>query len=235
MFQSDETILARLLVQTFDVAVAHPLLDAVRQFDRYAAAHYPAAEDAGLAQLGLRLLPKLANGDHAATPKNSLAFAQTGDKGSHFSFLFNEGQITDASPVLVTVPLDGRSADECNAIVAANLLDFLRLGLERGYAGLEQLVQHPKPALDAYSSATWQPAEDWQRAAGLGTLDESRRRISDDLARQFELTPLHSNTDQFERLQERYKPLLEYPTNEEWLYASSVLRYQISEKPTPDR
>jgi hypothetical protein len=106
----------------------------------------------------------------------------------------------------MTVPTP---ADENNLIVGESLFDFLCLGYHRGYFGLANLPS--VQCLAAYSSARWQPTEDWECSAGLGGVDEHERRLLDFLIAELGLVPWKDLKRKFRRLQRIYGPLLEIP------------------------
>jgi hypothetical protein len=124
-------------------------------------------------------------------------------------------QVTENSPVIVTVPANFGEPENANFVVADNLRNFLRFGLHRGYFALEQLAYYRDLTLQAYSSAEWQPTEDWHYSVGYH-LNENGQRVRDLLVERFDLTPLSYPVDEFEDLQHRYKPLLEYLAEDEW-------------------
>ncbi len=87
--------------------------------------------------IGLILIRPLKTEEYESTPRNSSAFAHTGGEGVHFSLLQLEDQITEKSPVVMTVPAN--YGDE-NLIVGSNLYEFLCLGSRTGYFLLEGLT-----------------------------------------------------------------------------------------------
>lgn len=93
--------------------------------------------------VGLILLAPPRNYDYWCTPLNSLTFATTGGDGVHFGILAVDGEFTDFSPTVMTVPM----CDTPNVIVGANLKEFLALGCRLGYFGLEQLVYNRRATL----------------------------------------------------------------------------------------
>ena len=138
-------------------SIQHPLLDALREFDTEAARRFPADFDNGLGQMGMLLAPTLENCGYWCTPKNSLTFASTGGEGVHFSFLVQDGKVTESSPVILTVPANAFEPDGANFVVAEDLRNCLRFGFHRGYFALEQLAYDRDLTLEAYSSPDWQP------------------------------------------------------------------------------
>ncbi len=87
--------------------------------------------------IGLILIRPLKTLEYESTPRNSCAFAETGIDGTHFSLVQMGGQITEKSPVVMTVPANYR---EENLIVGGTLYEFLCLGSKIGYSGLDQLT-----------------------------------------------------------------------------------------------
>jgi hypothetical protein len=195
------------------VRIHPPLLDALRKFDAEAAERFPARFDDGLGQMGMLLDSKLVNGGYWCTPKKSLAFASTGGNGVHFSFIIQNDEITEDSPVIVTVPANPGIPEMSNCVVANNLRNFLRFGLHRGYFYLEQLVYYRDLTLAAYASPDWQPAEDWHYSYQLC---ENGQCVRDFLVERFQLTPLAYSVSEFEALQSQFKPLLDYLAEDEW-------------------
>jgi hypothetical protein len=185
------------------VSINHPLWDKLRELDKTADMRFSKDFDKGFGPLGLRLTSSPENGGYHCTPTNSLAFACTGGDGIHFSFLVQKGQVTEKSPIVITIPPDGS-----NAIVGETLFDFLCLGYHRGYFGVGTLPS--EWGLAAYGSANWQPTEEWQYAIGLG-VDEHQRKLLDFLIAELDLSPWRKLKQRFERLQAKYMPLLEMP------------------------
>jgi hypothetical protein len=134
----------------------------------------------------------------------------------HFSFIASNGEADAASPVIVSVPNSGVDPADANFVVGADLRAFLRFGFHRGFFALEQLGFHRDLTLEVYASAEWRPTESWHKAVGFEPLSEPARRVRDLLTARFELTPLSYTTEQFQELQDRYKPLLEYLSEDEW-------------------
>jgi hypothetical protein len=197
------------------VSIHHPLLNSLREFDAEAAQRFPADYDNGLGQMGTLLHSKLDNCGYWCTPKNSLTFASTGGDGVHFSFILQNDAITEESPVIVTVPAYSSEPENANYVVANNLRNYLRFGLHRGYFALEQLAYYRDLTLEAYSSPHWQPTEDWHYSVGYH-LHENGQRVRDFLVERFQLTSLAYTVSEFEALQDKFKPLLDYPAENEW-------------------
>ena len=74
------------------------------------------------------------------TPRNAVAFAETGGEDVHFSLVTTKGRVSDASAVVLTVPSAGGTPWDRSFLVAESLHDFLCLGCASGYAHLEQLA-----------------------------------------------------------------------------------------------
>ena len=93
--------------------------------------------------IGLILLPAhIPNNDFCTLP-NTMPFAETGIDGVHFRFLAINGEYSDFSPVIMTVPnCDNNLA---NVVVGANLKEFLALGCKSGYHLLDQLTAIDAP------------------------------------------------------------------------------------------
>ena len=197
------------------MSIQHPLLESLREFDAEAARRFPARFDNGLGQLGMLLHAELHNEGYWCTPKNSMAFAHTGGNGVHFSFIVDKDRITEDSAVVVTVPANPAEPRDANFVVAENLRNFLRFGLYRGYFALEQLAYYPELTLQVFSSATWEPTEDWHHSVGY-QLSENGRRVRDLMVDRFDLTPLSYSVSAFADLQDTYEPLLKYPVEDEW-------------------
>lgn len=85
--------------------------------------------------VGLLLERPLERNTYEETPLNTLCFARTGGGGVHFSFLTDDGAVSDESPIVLTIPMD----EDHNTIVGENLLEFLSLGCVDGYFRLEML------------------------------------------------------------------------------------------------
>jgi hypothetical protein len=95
--------------------------------------------------IGLFLDRPLSNHGYDTTPVNSSTFASTGGDGVHYGLLFVDGKVNDDSPVVMTVPCN--RPDEANVILGKNLHEFLCLGCQTGYFGLEQLVYQREETL----------------------------------------------------------------------------------------
>jgi len=190
------------------IKIDHPLWNRLRELDKVAAKRFPAQFDEGLAELGLILYAQPQNGGYYCTPTNTLAFAGTGGDGVHFSFLVEEGKVTEKSPIVITIPVG-----DPNFIGGESLFDFLCLGYHRGYFGLGNCASDK--FFDAYGSGEWEPTEDWEYAVGYG-VDEHKRKLLDFLIAELGLSPWSDLKQKFWRLQEVYMPLLQMPQEKDF-------------------
>lgn len=95
--------------------------------------------------IGLLFVRPLKHYGYIHTPSNSLTFAATGGNAVHFSFVLLDDGPTARSPVVMT-------ATFTNIILGADLNEFLRLGMFRGYFRLEYLESAPEEYAEAYSA-----------------------------------------------------------------------------------
>jgi hypothetical protein len=192
--------------------IDHPLWEKLRAVDKVAARRFPAPDfvGRGLGAVGLILHSKPKRWDYWCTLKNVLTFASTGGNGVHFSFVVLEDEVTEQSPVVVTIPM---AFDQPNFICGESLFDFLCLGVNRGYFALEQLPATER-TLEVFSSSTWQPTDDFDWAVGYG-VNEHQRKVLDYLANELELVPWKDVKRKFNRLQRQVLPLLEVPDKDE--------------------
>jgi hypothetical protein len=190
------------------VACSHPMLDELRRLDRETRLRFPAPypTDPGLGDLGLILRPELERWHYHCTPLNCWTFAGTGGDGVHFSLVAIDDAVRENSPVVITAPaaFPGR-----NFIGGENLLDFLCLGMYRGYFCLEQLAYDPQRTLRACTDPSWQPSQDREFAMGFG-VSEHQGRLLALLVKSFGLRPW-SGPGRFEALQARYAGSLGLP------------------------
>lgn len=146
--------------------------------------------------IGLILLAPPRNYGYWCTPINSLTFAVTGGDGVHYGLLDVNGEFTDFSPVVMTVP----TCDTPNTIVGANLREFLSLGCRFGYFALEQLVYQ---------------REDTLRELTLGRFDpeqgEDESRLLNNLTKAFNLKPWAAPRHRLEELEAVFGPRLQMP------------------------
>jgi hypothetical protein len=193
------------------VAIEQPLWNRLGDLDKAAAKRFPVDFDRGFGRLGLILYSRPKHGGYWCTPTNTLAFAGTGGNGVHFSFLVEDGKVTQTSPIVITIPA---TFGHPNFIGGESLFDFLCLGYHRGYFALETIASDK--FLQAYSSAKWQPKEEWDLAVGNG-VDEHQRQLLDFLIEKLGLSPWKDLKRRFHRLQKLYMPLLEIPAGGEGL------------------
>ena len=116
----------------------------------------------------------------------------------HFSFVVEDGKVTENSPIVVTVP---ESYDCPNFIAGESLFDFLCLGYQRGYFALGMLAT--EKCLAALSSADWQPKTDSDYAVGYG-VDEHQQTLLNFLIEKLGLSPWKDLKRRFRRLQKLY-------------------------------
>ncbi|HUG19268.1 MAG TPA: hypothetical protein VMM56_09845, partial [Planctomycetaceae bacterium] len=150
------------------------------------------------------------NGGYWCTPINSIAFGWTGGDGVHFSFLLSGNKVDESSPVIMTVPANSSLP---NIIVAENFAEFLRLGLNHGFFGLEQLSYEPEAAFMAINNVEWTT----QKTSGLESLlrTSHNQRIGLDFTREIlELGVSDFNKEKYDALQIRYLPQLILPDAE---------------------
>jgi hypothetical protein len=199
------------------VAIDHPLWNRLRELDKVAAKRFPADFDQGFGSLGLILYSPLRHGGYDCTPTNTLAFAGTGGEGVHFSFLVEDGTVTEKSPIVITVPME---FGHPNSIGGESLFDFLCLGYYRGYFALETVSS--ERFFEAYASDKWPLSEvegrppDWDYAVGYG-VNEHQRKLLDFLIAKLGLSPWKDLKRKFQRLQKQYMPLLDIPEGGEGL------------------
>ncbi len=193
------------------IVIDHPLWDHLCELDQIATERFPSRVDPGLGVLGLILSSPPRPGGHFCTPQNSLAFAWTGGDGVHFSFLVQDGRITEQSPIVITCP---SAIDVHNLIGGESLLDFLCLGYHRGYFALQ--TAPCERFFEAYAADHWPLTEDldrhpdWDYAEGY-FVNEQQRPVLDFLIQELNLSPWCDLQARFQCLQERYLPLLEVP------------------------
>jgi hypothetical protein len=187
--------------------IAHPLLDLLRSLDQEIARRFPSQNDAGLGYIGLILTPTLRNGGYHCTPENSLSFAHTGGEGVHFSLVSEANEITENSPIVVTIP---QAFDHPNFIVGETLYDFLCFGIYRGFFALEQLGYNLDEAFSVYADPSWLPSEHRHFRVGYG-VDERQRDILNLLIERLRLVPWQEPRAKFDRLQETHLSNLEIP------------------------
>ncbi len=140
--------------------------------------------------------------EYESTPANALTFAHTGGDGVHYSLLdLGEGP-SDASPVVMTVPMN---PDEPNVIVGRDLHDFLCLGCRTGYFALEQLTY------DRSGTVAWLQAPDPSQIEDLwfeGAPSGRQRHLLDLFVRSFRLTPWDGVAEHLDNLQQECAKLI---------------------------
>ena len=146
--------------------------------------------------IGLGLTP-LCRRYYFCTPLNAETFATTQGDGVHFSLLLSDGEVSEDSPVVMTLPAN--SGDH-NRIVGENLREFLALGIDCSYSMLEQIVYQGFERFDIRD-------RDGQSA--------ENRTVLDEIARMFDLSPWPSPAERFAELNANYLPLLRHPVD--WL------------------
>jgi hypothetical protein len=149
--------------------------------------------------IGLVLVRPLEHYGYVDTPSNALTFAVTGGEGVHFSLVLLDGQVTAASPVVMTVP-----CAFMNFIVGANLDDFLGLGTFRGYFALEYLAYEYEAYVDAYSVR-----EPWPED------DEEEHWLMKTFAERMRLRPWDDVAGRLEQLEREFEPLLRWEDGRE--------------------
>lgn len=87
------------------------------------------------------------NGGYFCTPKNSLAFAQTGGNGVHFSIVNGINENGHPGPIVMTVPM----AINTNLVIAEDFNEFFSIGYYVGWFGLEQLVYDLEKNINEFS------------------------------------------------------------------------------------
>jgi hypothetical protein len=143
---------------------------------------------------------------------NSMTFAKTGGDGVHFSLLPLKGEISNPSPVVMTVPMNYGSE---NLIVGSDLQDFLCLGCDVGYNFLELLTYS-----DSKSDAIYwlNHPEEWFTSL-LSDSDNSasidyKRNLLRILRSEFDLKPWDNIEDNLQSLEDKYLSLLELKSDQ---------------------
>jgi hypothetical protein len=152
------------------------------------------------APIGLWLLRSDDDGRYLSTPVNSCTFAKTGGDGVHYSLLWIGGEVTDESPVIMTVPC---MPEEGNLIVGENLWDFLRLGCRHGYFDIEQLVYQREVTVRILE----------ERAPG-DEIRPEQRALLDLLTTTFSLAPWELVSERLEELGRRFMSSVQLPQDE---------------------
>jgi len=188
------------------VRVNHPILEKLFELEREAARRFPREYDPGLGRIGLLLMRDLPNFGYPCTPTNSRSFAHTGGEGVHFSFLVSNDEINEESPILLTIPAAPKSP---TFLVGETLLDFLCLGIQRGFTALENLGFLYEDTVKAYGNPTWRPTQHVQFWT-CHALDEQDRAVLELLADRFRLVPWSDPKEKLDRLRSLYRSKLEF-------------------------
>ncbi|MBH9579386.1 hypothetical protein [Inhella proteolytica] len=150
--------------------------------------------------IGLILLAPPRNYGYWCTPLNSLTFATTGGDGVHYGLLALDGQFTDFSPVVMTVPM----SDTSNTIVGANLKEFLALGIRFGYFGLEQLVYDRHNTMQELELPNFDQE-----------MSQRERSLLNLISSEFNIRPWSRVDQRLKELQAQFAAALQLPPEEE--------------------
>jgi len=150
--------------------------------------------------VGLILLAPPRNQGYWCTPSNSLTFATTGGDSVHYGLLAINGEFTDFSPVVMTVPM----CDTPNTIVGANLKEFLALGCRYGYFALEQLVYDKHATLKELELARFDPE-----------CEQRERDLLQRVTSTFNLRPWQNPAQRLQELQELFASEVQLPPEAE--------------------
>jgi hypothetical protein len=160
--------------------------------------------------IGLILMRPLENIGYESTPINSLTFAHTGGDGVHYSLVTVEGNVSEDSPVVMTVPMNH---PKVNLVVGENLLEFLCLGEQLGYFFLEQLVYNEAETIEWFLH----PKEFINKEYGInpsGTFPpesfREKERLLSILRKEFELKPWSNLKSRLDELQNKFMGMLEF-------------------------
>lgn len=140
------------------------------------------------------------------TPVNSEPFANTGGDGVHYSLLDLGRGPSDASPVVMTVPMN---PDKPNLIVGRDSHDFMCLGCRTGYFWLEQLTY------DRQETIAHLQAPDPGKIKELwfdGRPSSTQKHLLDLLTRSFQLTPWDRVAEHLDDLQREYAGMIVLPS-----------------------
>ena len=149
--------------------------------------------------IGLFLVDNPRWGGYDSTPLNSRGFASTGGDGVHFSFVEIDGEISDDSPIVMTVPMNFNNT---NLIVGDTLTEFLALGCRFGYFRLEQLVYQRAKTVAKIESAVDYQCDDYYE--GLDRLALNA------LTTTFRLQLWTNIESRLKELESSYYPLLKF-------------------------
>ncbi len=150
-------------------------------------------------EIGLFLEMPPTNWGYYPTPTNTSTFASTLGDSVHYGLLHFNGEIAEASPVIMTVPCND---DKPNFVLGESLLEFLCLGCKVGYFGLEQLAYRWEDTIGLLSS-------DGHRYRESGKADKLEKLNV--LTQAFSLKPWEEVQKRLEKLHETYHPLLKLP------------------------
>lgn len=191
-----------------------PLLDKLLSLDAKIRlgfeAHKPWFEQAGLRLTGMSFNTELGcpQFPHWANPKNCAVLGDTGYEAVHYNILIRDGLVDEHSPVFVTVPHAG-ARDAANYVVGESFESFIRFGLIRGFFGMYQLAEDIELTLEVYSSPDWQPTKEWHHGVGF-VPDEEQKSVLEFIGKALNLTPISYTPAQYQKMQERFLPNLEY-------------------------
>ena len=132
------------------------------------------------------------------TPGNTTCFAHAGVDGVHFSFLHVEGQVCDESPIVMTVP----GSENPNLVVAADLMEFLRLGCRAGFDRLDGLADDLDETIGQIEAA----------GDNFKQLEEPLQDLLDARCAEFGLFPWHDIETRLRELQREYRGALQVTT-----------------------
>ena len=162
--------------------------------------------------IGLMLIRPLAKKYYSSTPINSLSFAQTGGNGVHFSLVLLSGNVSEDSPVVMTVPMN---YGKVNLIVGETLIEFLSLGERLGYFFLEQLVYNEAETIEwLLNPREFISKEYGVNPSGSFPPDSFREqeRLLSILREGFELKPWSNLKKRLDELQNKFLGMLEFQT-----------------------
>ncbi len=157
--------------------------------------------------IGLILIKPIAQEQYKSTPLNSMAFATTGGDGVHFSLIEINGEISDHSPIVMTVPMNFGNE---NLIVGSNFNDFLCLGCEVSFFFLELLTYRDTKSETLY----WlSHPEEWVKSlkSDLNNIEGSDITINllKLLRSELDLHPWDNIEEKLQSLDDKYFSLLE--------------------------
>lgn len=149
---------------------------------------------------GLGLIDPPEPYDSEVTPLNAFAFAGTGGENVHFSLISVKGRVSDASPVVITVPSAGETEWDANFIVGGSLREFLSLGCQCGYDTLEDLAYDWDATIDELQNGL--PSEE------VFEDDQERLQI---FRAELGLQPWPNVRERLEALQQQKRFILRFP------------------------